>query len=623
MKRIAYSLMMLVVATFIFTSCEDVPSPFGTVTPPNTSTDSDETTEIKGTGTVSDPFNIAAIIAQCNKLASGEVSEQAYYFKGKVSAIAVDKSGNAQNFNYGTYGNASFYISDDGTTTNQFYCYRVLYLGNKKWTEGAGESLKVGDDVIVCAKLTNYNGTLETQQNEGYLYSLNGKTEGGGGGDTPSGDAKGTGTLEDPFNAASATNEALKLASGTVSDKAYYIKGKVAEIAVDKNGNVQNFDYGTYGNASFYVSDDGTTTNKFYCYRVLYLGNKKWATGSGDVLKVGDDVVVCAKLTNYNGTPETQQNEGYLYSLNGKTEGGGGGDVTPGQPQGDGSEGNPFNVAAAIAKCKDAGETATTQSYYIKGITDNDYTISSYKNFEANIVDSEGSSETFKVFRVKDKDGKDLKEGWKIAKGSTIIVYGPVVNYKGNTPETATGAYLVSVNGKDPELNDGTGGGDTPGGGSDTPSTLTNGGFETWANGIPTGWKSASTASSATLAQSTDAHTGSYSCNVKGDASANKRLASQEITLAAGTYNFSFWVKPTTSNAAQVRPGYVPIGADGKAGSYAYGDYATLTAGWQQVSYDFTLDAETIVCLVVMNPKKSSYSSGEDVLIDDATLTKK
>jgi hypothetical protein len=235
--------------------------------------------------------------------------------------------------------------------------------------------------------------------------------------------------------------------------------------AVDKNGNVQNFDYGTYGNASFYVSDDGTTTNKFYCYRVLYLGNKKWATGSGDVLKVGDDVVVCAKLTNYNGTPETQQNEGYLYSLNGKTEGGGGGDVTPGQPQGDGSEGNPFNVAAAIAKCKEAGETATTQSYYIKGITDKDYTISSYKNFEANIVDSEGSSETFKVFRVKDKDGKGLKEGWKIAKGSTIIVYGPVVNYKGNTPETATGAYLVSVNGKDPELDGGTGGGDTPGGG--------------------------------------------------------------------------------------------------------------------------------------------------------------
>ena len=62
---------------------------------------------------------------------------------------------------------------------------------------------------------------------------------------------------------------------------------------------------------------------------------------------------------------------------------------------------------------------------------------------------------------------------------------------------------------------------------------------------------------------------------------------------------------------------------DGKAGSYAYGDYATLSAGWQQVSYEFTLTAETTICVVVMNPKKSNYSSGKDVLIDDATLTKK
>ena len=624
MKRIAYSLMMLVVATFIFTSCEDVPSPFGTVTPPNTSTDSDETTEIKGTGTVSDPFNIAAIIAQCNKLASGEVSEQAYYFKGKVSAIAVDKSGNAQNFNYGTYGNASFYISDDGTTTNQFYCYRVLYLRNKKWTEGAGESLKVGDDVIVCAKLTNYNGTLETQQNEGYLYSLNGKTEGGGGGDTPSGDAKGTGTLEDPFNAAAATNEALKLASGTVSDKAYYIKGKVAEIAVDKNGNVQNFDYGTYGNASFYVSDDGTTTNKFYCYRVLYLGNKKWATGSGDVLKVGDDVVVCAKLTNYNGTPETQQNEGYLYSLNGKTEGGGGDSGTPaGEPKGSGTQADPYNVVAIsqlAAKLND--KEVSTQEYYFKGkICSVKFTFSAqYGTATFNVSDDGKTGGTeFTVYSVYTFDNKPWVEGnTQVAVGDDVVIVGKITNYGGTLETASKKAYIYSLNGKTENE-----GGSTPGGGGDTPSTLTNGGFETWAGGIPTGWKSASTASSATLAQSTDAHTGSYSCNVKGDASANKRLASQEITLAAGTYNFSFWVKPTTSNAAQVRPGFVPIGADGKAGNYTYGEYATLTAGWQQVSYDFTLDAETTVCLVVMNPKKSSYSSGEDVLIDDATLTKK
>ena len=149
-----------------------------------------------------------------------------------------------------------------------------------------------------------------------------------------------------------------------------------------------------------------------------------------------------------------------------------------------------------------------------------------------------------------------------------------------------------------------------------------NGDFEIWEDGLPTGWKSASTASSATLTQSTDAHSGSYSVNVKGEESLNKRLASQEINLDADTYVFSFWVKPTTSDPAQVRPGYVTV-VDGKAGNYKYGTYETLNSGWQQVSMEFTLEADATICLVVMNPKKSNYSSGKDVLIDDAMLTRK
>jgi hypothetical protein len=38
---------------------------------------------------------------------------------------------------------------------------------------------------------------------------------------------------------------------------------------------------------------------------------------------------------------------------------------------------------------------------------------------------------------------------------------------------------------------------------------------------------------------------------------------------------------------------------------------------------EFTLEADANICLVVMNPKKSNYSSGKDVLIDDAMLTRK
>lgn len=609
MKKIARLMTALALMTYAFTSCEDIPAPYNTDGPQSDVIKVDPT----GEGTKASPYNVSGIIDYTKDLANGASTAEVY-----VTGYVVNIREYQQQYNSLNYD-----IADDVEGKSEYF-YVYGGKGLNKATFNSMADLPIGSKVTICGKVKNHNGVIEFDS-QNYIVELDGKTSGG----DSDAEAKGTGTLEDPFNAVAATKEAQKLESGAVSEKAYYIKGKVSKIATDKNGNILNFDQGTYGNASFYISDDGEAKNDFYCYRILYLGNKKWTSGAGDILKVGDDVIVCAKLTMYNSTPETQQNEGYLYSLNGKTEGagGGGGDVTPGTPSGTGTEADPFNVAAAVAKCNEVGTTASTESYYIKGIADAEYTVSSYKNVEINIVDTEGSSEKFKVFRVKDKEGKGIKEGYKIAKGATIIVYGPVVNYMGNTPETATGSYLVSVNGQAPELDDGTsGGGGSSGsggeGGGEAATSLTNGDFETWANSLPTGWKSASTASSATLEQSTDAHGGTYSCCVKGNESSNKRLASQEITLAAGTYVFSFWVKATTDDVAQARPGYVPVN-DGTAGSYSYGDYANLTTSWQQVSYEFTLAAETTVCLVVMNPKKSNYSSGKDILVDDATLTKK
>lgn len=133
----------------------------------------------KGTGTKDDPFNSVAANAEANKLASGAVSEQGYYIKGKVVSIKEQFSAQC--------GNASFYISDDGQAGGQFLVFRSLYLGNQKWTEGQA-NIQVGDEVVVYGKLTNYMGnTLETAQNTTYLVSVNGKTEGGstGGEDKP------------------------------------------------------------------------------------------------------------------------------------------------------------------------------------------------------------------------------------------------------------------------------------------------------------------------------------------------------------------------------------------------------------------------------------------------------
>lgn len=289
-----------------------------------------------GTGKLDDPYTVEGALAAVANLTWTSSTEyqatEVVYVKGIISRIAENGSF-AQT---GTFGNGNFYISDDGATGDkEFYCYRVLYLGNKKYTSGT--DIKVGDEVVICGKLMNYRGnTPETVANEAYLYSLNGETEGGGGGGGNTGTPQGTGTQADPYNAAAANAAASTL---TYTDKDnyqksdnVYIKGKISRIAVDKN-NVEQVFTAQFGNASFYISDDGSASNEFYVYRALFLGNAKWQEGNTQI-KVGDEVIICGKLMNFNGkTPETVANESYIYSLNGVTEGGGGNGGGGGQTQ--------------------------------------------------------------------------------------------------------------------------------------------------------------------------------------------------------------------------------------------------------------------------------------------------
>ena len=301
-------MLVALMTAFTFTSCEDVPAPYDI---PNGGNGGETTTEVaEGNGTVDSPYNPLAVVQYIKSLEAGVNSPDYVYIKGIVSST---KEISAQ------FGNASFYISADGTTTGtQFYVYRVKGLGNKNIA--SDDEVKVGDEVIICAKVVNYGGnTPETVQGEGYIYALNGKTEGG---TTPStGQATGDGSKENPFNSVAANQMASKLASGEKTDKQYYIKGKV--VSVKEAFSAQ------FGNASFYISDDGKGGNKFYVFRTLYLGNEKWTEGKTNVA-VGDEVVVCGSLINYMGnTPETVQGETYLVSLKSN----GGGTETPDTPE--------------------------------------------------------------------------------------------------------------------------------------------------------------------------------------------------------------------------------------------------------------------------------------------------
>ena len=125
-----------------------------------------------GDGTLANPYNHIAAISVCNALESGAKTADVYV-KGKISEIKY--SFDAE------HGTATFFISDDGTATNQFQVYSTYYLGNRAWADGDTQ-IALGDEVIICGKLINYNGnTPETASKESYIYSLNGVT----GGDTP------------------------------------------------------------------------------------------------------------------------------------------------------------------------------------------------------------------------------------------------------------------------------------------------------------------------------------------------------------------------------------------------------------------------------------------------------
>ena len=159
-----------------------------------------------GTGTKEDPFTATGAVAYVNELGADVESPTNVYVKGKVVAVSE---------NYSTsFGNASFTISDDGTAaTTQFTAWRVLYLGNKKWT-ASDTPVAPGDDVILYGKIVNFKGnTPETAQNKAFLYSLNGVNKGG---DTEQSQTEITATTVKDFIAKADGNTYYRL-TGTVS----------------------------------------------------------------------------------------------------------------------------------------------------------------------------------------------------------------------------------------------------------------------------------------------------------------------------------------------------------------------------------------------------------------------
>ena len=410
MKKILRSMLAMMIATFTLASCSDVPSPYGLFT-----SGDEELEGATGTGTLDDPFNVPGVLNYIKTLPAGTQSD-VVYVKGFVSAL-VD----GQNYDAG-FGNGTFFISADGNAKNQFEVYRALYLENQPYVDGPIANL--GDEVIICGKVTMHGSTPETVDKEAYLYSINGTTHY---------DARIFGTAEEPLSVADALTIINGLENGETIGKGY-VKGIVCQAPSNISA----------GKLTYYISDDGKSSNSLQVYKGLGLNQAKFSAVSD--LAVGDEVVIFGPMTRYsNGNPELNDGN-YLISLK-KGEGGGGEEETIG------TKDSPKTVAEAITLINALGDKETSQQKaYVKGkvvkVTTNQTNFEKYGNLNYFISDDGQDANTIQVYGGDGLNGDKFQSITDIKQGDEVIVYGNLykfVNNSGTTPEI-TNSYLVALN---------------------------------------------------------------------------------------------------------------------------------------------------------------------------------
>ena len=254
-----------------------------------------------GTGTATDPYNIAAIINETANLNDGE-----YYRDGAevhVTGIVT------QVIDISTqYGNATYYISDDANGRNKFYVYRGKMLNGAN--VAANTDLEVGDSVTVYGKIKNYKGTLEFDQGNYLTFLIKGSDNG----NTPDSDEIKTVSI------------AQFLAAEVSNDVWYKLTGKVKNL---KDGD-------KYGN--FYLEDENDSV---YVYGLLSEknGEKKKFQELVETMgiKEGSKITIIGNRGEFRGVVEVMN--AYFVSM----------EENAALNEGNGTVDYPYSVTEAIA----------------------------------------------------------------------------------------------------------------------------------------------------------------------------------------------------------------------------------------------------------------------------------
>ena len=413
MKKIFKALALALAGAMFMVACDDTPAPYN----PNPGGGEGG----KDTTVVTEKKITCAEAAElCGKLTDGSQSAETYVITGYITDVFANISNNQQ----------SFWLADtkDGGKVIQAY-WANLPEGVKKFTAGSkvaitGRLLKyVKTDGTVVAEVKNPTVVIMEQ----------------GGGDE-------TGTEGTKVTCAKAVELCKALADNASSAETYAVTGYITDVFGEPSRNQQSFWIAD-------TKDGGKVFNAFYAN--LPEGVEKFVVGS--------KVTITGKLLKYvkadgTVTPEMKNAEVTIHEV-------GGGTVTPdqpieGTPAGTGVENDPYNVAGALTYIQNLPADEKPEALvYTKGVISEVVKLGTSGSIQFKMQDKNVNNSLL-VFYCNNLGNVPFKAQTDLKAGDEVVVCAKVMNYTGNTPEYAPGAYLVSLNGK----TEGEGGGSTPGG---------------------------------------------------------------------------------------------------------------------------------------------------------------
>ena len=282
-------------------------------------------------------------------------------------------------------------------------------------TQGQASDSPVSVTVTALANSSN-DRTSSFKVKTDFDYRTVNVSQKGAKGEDPNVTPSGNGTASSPYNVAAALEKAKSLQAYNSGDELtssnsaeVYTAGKVVSVEIDPS----------FGNATYYISADGTSTVQLEVYRGKYLEGVSFTTK--DQLKAGDDVVVFGTIVNFKGDTPEYTTGSKLVSVNGETK----------APEIDYSKFPMTTVAAFIEKA------ATGEYYRLKGKV-------SRFNSEYCSFDLEDESGKIYVYSVTNKD--EWKS--KISNGGTIELAGLYTLYTnkntGATQHEVVNAQILS-----------------------------------------------------------------------------------------------------------------------------------------------------------------------------------